>query len=505
MGRVAGLILDHLSTLTVTQGPLRGEPFPAIPWQQRAVRGAFAPGVDTAAISVSRSNGKSTLFAAVADAHLRGPVSEPREEVVICAASLTQARIIFEHVLAFGDGTYEQRSRYKLNNTEQKATLEDRRSGARVRAIGSDPRKAHGLAPKIVLADEPAQWGPQAEAMLAALTTADGKLEGQRVIALGTRPADPAHWFSRWLDGLADYSQVHAARPDDPIFQRRTWKRANPSLDHLPALEGAIRAAAEKAKRDPATLASFRALKLNQGTSDTREAFVLEAERWAAIEGDAPAEGEYVLGVDLGTTAAMSAAAAFWPKTGRLDAIALFPVLPSLAERGLRDGVGGIYETMAARGELRQSGGNVTRVGDLLEWALGRWGAPSLIVADRWREGELRDALTASSIPRCELELRGQGFRDGAEDVRDFRKAALTDGELVPLPSLLLRSAMAEARTVADPAGNEKLSKSTQGGRRVRARDDAVAAAILAVAAGYRRAQQAPPADGPAYVVVRAG
>ena len=45
---------------------------------------------------------------------------------------------------------------------------------------------------------------------------------------------------------------------------------------------------------------------------------------------------------------------------------------------------------------------------------------------------------------------------------------------------------MREARTVSDPAGNAKLSKGSQGGRRFRAKDDAAAAAVLAVAAGVR-------------------
>ena len=67
-----------------------------------------------------------------------------------------------------------------------------------------------------------------------------------------------------------------------------------------------------------------------------------------------------------------------------------------------------------------------------------------------------------------------------------FRRAC-ADRRVVPAPSLLLRSAMAEARTVSDPAGNAKLSKGSQGGRRVRARDDAAAAAILAVAVGVRQ------------------
>ena len=72
-----------------------------------------------------------------------------------------------------------------------------------------------------------------------------------------------------------------------------------------------------------------------------------------------------------------------------------------------------------------------------------------------------------------------------------FRRAC-ADRDVLPAPSLLLRSAMAEARTVSDPAGNAKLSKGSQGGRRLRARDDAAAAAILAVAAGVRQ-PTAPP------------
>ena len=37
-----------------------------------------------------------------------------------------------------------------------------------------------------------------------------------------------------------------------------------------------------------------------------------------------------------------------------------------------------------------------------------------------------------------------------------------------------------------DPAGNAKLAKNSQGGRRLRAKDDAAAAAVLAVSEGYR-------------------
>ena len=71
--------------------------------------------------------------------------------------------------------------------------------------------------------------------------------------------------------------------------------------------------------------------------------------------------------------------------------------------------------------------------------------------------------------------------------MREFRTACL-DGHMQSVRSLLLRSAMSGARVTTDPAGNSKLAKGGQG-RRLRCRDDAVAASILAVAEGRRRAK----------------
>ena len=54
-----------------------------------------------------------------------------------------------------------------------------------------------------------------------------------------------------------------------------------------------------------------------------------------------------------------------------------------------------------------------------------------------------------------------------------------------PVESLLLTSALAEARLVYDNSGNCKLASKTQGGRR-RAKDDACSSSVLALAVGYR-------------------
>ena len=72
------------------------------------------------------------------------------------------------------------------------------------------------------------------------------------------------------------------------------------------------------------------------------------------------------------------------------------------------------------------------------------------------------------------------GMKDGSEDVERFRRA-LFEGKIKTLPSLLLRSAFADAITIVDPAGNHKLAKGRSTGR-----IDAAAATVLAVAQGVR-------------------
>ena len=126
--------------------------------------------------------------------------------------------------------------------------------------------------------------------------------------------------------------------------------------------------------------------------------------------------------------------------------------------------------------------------------ALDRFGPPSVIVCDRYREPELRQELEAAAIPGpCDLTVRGMGFKDGGQDVREFRRAVL-DGRVKVRPSLLLRAALGGAIVVTDPAGNAKLAKQGQGGRRQHHRDDTAAAAILAISEGLRRAS-APQVD----------
>ena len=481
-------LLKYIEGLQVTQGEGVGESFPLFPWERRFIRGAFAVDGD-GALSVARGNGKSGLVAGLASLYL-GPLDTgTRGEAACFAASFGQARAaIGEQAMAFLGGKAQLRKDgMRVEDNSNRFVIENE-SGAKLSVIAADASRAHGR-PGLVIAllDEPAQWPPNvSDKLLAAITTSGGKQNNFKVIALGTKPSNPDSWFARWLDGGCDYAQVHAATDDpdkDPPFQAKTWAKANPSMRYFPALRKAIKDDAKRAKEDSGQLAAFKSLRLNLGTSEVDRAMLLDAGVWASCMSDNPPEriGPCIWGADTSTTA-MSAIAAYWPLSGRLEVFAAFPEHPSLRERERLDRVGGnVYQRLFTAGELIACGPRIVDVPELLQRALQRFGPPAVIVSDRWREAEVRQSLGAAGFPACEFVTRGMGFKDGAADVRAFRAAAI-DGRIKAPVSPLLTWALSGAVTMRDPAGNEKLAKLTR-----RHRDDAAAAAILAVAEGTRR------------------
>jgi len=105
---------------------------------------------------------------------------------------------------------------------------------------------------------------------------------------------------------------------------------------------------------------------------------------------------------------------------------------------------------------------------------------PAAVVGDRFRHAEFVEALRGAGLERVPCVWRGMGWKDGSEGVERFRRA-LFEGKIRTIPSLLLRSAFADAITLVDPAGNHKLARGRSTGR-----IDAAAATVIAVAQGVR-------------------
>ena len=474
------------------------EHFDVLPWELDWLEGVLQDGILYGALSVARANGKTTWCGAIGAAAVApdGPLRVPGTAVVAVAASFGQAREVYDAALEvlqpYVDADPDD---WRLLDS-QRLMIEHRPTKTRLEVRAAEARTLHGIRKgRLFLLDEPAQMQrTAADKIWSAIRTSIGKVEGGRILVCGTKPADSLHWFSKLLEGgpathVVDYS----TGPDDDPFIEATWRKANPSIAYFPEMRRAIKIEADEAKRDGSLLHGFRALRLNGGVLDHEVAMLLEAGTWESVEIDlSPRQDGYALGVDLGGSAAMSSAAGYWWATGSLDAFAYFAEIPDLVERGRNDAVGDLYQVMHDREELLLHEGRVVSPGALIRAAVDRWGVPSVVIADRYREAELYQALADAGI-RCAVAMRGMGYRDGGEDVRRFQRAVI-GGHVHARRSLLLRSAIGEARTIADPAGNRKLAKAGEGsGRRALARDDAAAAAILAVAEGARRAERPTP------------
>ena len=181
---------DYIQGLVISQGRYAGEPFWLLPWQKRYLRGAFKPGVMDAALSLGRGGGKTTFVAAIAAAtvDVDGPLVAPRAENIVVASSFEQGMIAFRHILSFLQPTFEKYGigaahRYRVQDSANRASITDTSTGAMLRVVGSDPARAHGLAPALVLADEVAVWPRgNVEAMISVLMTSRGKIPNSRML-----------------------------------------------------------------------------------------------------------------------------------------------------------------------------------------------------------------------------------------------------------------------------------------------------------------------------------
>ena len=101
-------LLAYLQTLVLKGGDHDSEPFCVLPWERRFIKGAFGTDGDSA-LSVARGNGKSALVAAIAASVVdpSGPLHGNRREVVCCASSFQQGRVVFEDIREFLRAKYD--------------------------------------------------------------------------------------------------------------------------------------------------------------------------------------------------------------------------------------------------------------------------------------------------------------------------------------------------------------------------------------------------------------
>ena len=468
-------------------------------FQRRFIRDATAPGIDTAACSLPRGNGKSWLAGHLLARVLSpaDPLFRPGTESVLCAASIEQARIVFK----FARETLEPTGEYRFLDSATRIGITHKTTHTRLRVIGSNGKTAMGLVGcPWAICDEPGAWEVRGGTLLSdAIETAKGKPGSPlRALYIGTLAPSVAGWWHELIEGgTRGTTVVHSLQGD-----RETWdswhtiRRANPLTAISPEFRAKLLQERDAARRDTRLKARFLSYRLNLPTQD-ESSMLLTVDDWARVTARPVPErdGAPVVGIDLGGGRAWSAAVAMW-KSGRVEALAVCPGIPDLSAQEKRDRVPrGTYRVLVESGALRIATGlRVQPPVELARAVREAWGAPSRIVCDRFRLAELRDCVNGTHVlPRVTR------WSEASEDIRAVRKMAL-DGPLACPESsrALLTAALAVAMVKNDDQGSVRLVKR---GTHNEARDD-VAGALTLAAGSLARELAVPAATFPAYFVV---
>jgi phage terminase large subunit-like protein len=482
--------MHFLHSLKIPEGPSAGKLVQLAPFQLQFLQGALAEGTAGAVLSIGRGNAKTALSSGIALGALVGVLDrQPRREILVAARTRDQGKIAWDFACGFAASLPLEVQRGLIFRRAPRLEIEYAGDGGGhiLRVIAADGKSALGGAPTMAILDERGHWAlDRGDELEAALLSGLGK-RGGRAFLISTSAPDDAHPFSRWIDAPPQgfYAQEHRPAPGLPADDRESLLVANPgSLHGIGAGLDWLEAQARRAiARGGNALTSFRLYNRNERVSGEARDLLLTPDEWLACEVAElpPRQGSVVIGIDLGGSASMTAAAFYWPETGRLESLGTFPCTPSLLDRGQADGVANRYVEMANRGELTTLGDRTVPVAPWLVEVMRRV-ADSPVAAltmDRYKQSELQEAIQRAGI-RAPAVWRGQGFRDGGEDVERFRRAVF-DGRVQTSASLLMRSAFADAVCLRDEANNLKLAKARSTGR-----IDAAAAAVLAVAEGTR-------------------
>ena len=457
-------MLSFLGTLPIVSGLKAGELMELIEFQEQFVRAVYGPVNDDgdrlvrlAALSVARGNGKSGLLAGLGLGHLLGPMIEPYGECYAAALDREQAGVLYRMTRAIIEAVPWMAARVNIKDWHKE--IIDEESGSLWRALTSDARKAHGLAPSFWIADEVAQW--KSRELWDNLATGMSKRKAALGVTISTQPPDDIHFFAEFLDGVHDattYVQVHAAPEDCALDDEDALRAANPAMGTF-LNEAQLKDAAARAIRSPSFQPAFRNLHLNQRV-DANARFISPADWEANGEPFNPAELEGKRcygGLDLSSTRDLTALSLWFPDEGKLLTWHWVP-RDTIGERVERDRVP--YDRWADEGWIVTTPGRATdRLAIALQLAEIRQAYDVQSIAfDRWRYEDLGKLLSDEGITLPMTQFV-PGFKSYAGAVDAFERALL-DGKMQHNSNPVMAWQASNIIVETDPAGNRKPTKS---------------------------------------------
>ena len=461
-------------------------------FQKQFVRGALAPDVDTAALSIPRGNGKSWLAAYLLERCMTpgDPLHIPGAEYLLCAASIEQARLCYRFVRA----ALEPVGGYRFIDSTTRLGITHLPSNTKLRVLSSNGKTGMGIVGcPLAVCDEPGSWEINGGQLMAdALLEAQGKPQDfdLRLVFIGTlapMATLPGHWWHDLaMGGSHDSTYTQTLQGDRARWDDwREIRRCNP-LVNLPGKPGArlrkkLKQRRAEAWADSRLKARFLNYRLNVPAKD-ESTMLLSVDDWKMVLARPvpPREGEPIVGIDLGAGRAWSAAVALW-QNGRVEALAIASGIPSIVEQEKRDRVpAGTYQKLVDNGSLHVAHGlRVQPPSQLIKEAKETWGRLRGISCDFFRINDLRDCTRGIQVVG-----RRTRWSESSEDIRALRQQ-IKDGDIAVYGKArgLLTASLARAMVQPDDSGNVRLIKAASNNV---ARDDVSSALVQAVGARSR-------------------
>lgn len=219
-------------------------------------------------IEIPKKNGKSTLAAGIGLYLLVGD-GEAGAEVYSAATDQQQASIVHGEAINMVDASPELSAVLKINRSTNNIALPANRSY--YRALSADAAGKEGLNAHAIIIDELHVWygrklwdalkyafRARRQGMLLVITTAGDDMHSvcreQHDYAVGV--------IAGTIQDDRFYAYIREAKPDDDIFAKETWYKANPSLG-ITIREDEFAADVEEARNSPSSLAALKRYSFN--------------------------------------------------------------------------------------------------------------------------------------------------------------------------------------------------------------------------------------------------
>lgn len=495
--------VDYIRSLKHPKSKLPGGKFQLDPWQEEIIRRIYGPRhedgsrvVKNVVLLIPRGNRKTSLAAAIALLHSRGPEAVPGGEILAAASDRKQAKIAFKELA----GLIDPGAAYAPNLGNSAKTIDEER-GAKVRAytntitfpngsifeaISSDAGTAQGRSPNLILADEIHVWEKRDPRELwAALRAGVNKVPNSLTITMTTagRGQENLAWdvidYARKVrDGVIDdpatLAILYEADRDCDWRDERVWHAVNPGLAHgYPDLAG-LRQMAREAEHRPADRDAFCRYHLNIWQDNSASPFIDMA---VYDQGKDPIDVASLagkpawIGVDLSSNVDLTAVVAvFKDGDSYLCLPWFFCPAENLEKRATKDGVP--YPAWAKDGYLTPTPGpavDYNEVENHIRDLCTRYDVQA-IGFDPWSARQTMQRLQQEGLPVVEVR---QGWATMSPMISELERAIIS-GKFKHGGNPLLRWCFDNVAVETDKAGNKSFNKSKSTDRI----DGAVAAAM---------------------------